>query len=190
MAGFDSIYSWYGSSRPEFRAAVRDLPFTFFPALPADSTTHAVDFYMRQVGGPEAGVPAIATSVSTRGEYAAIQPFSGSVRKNWPLESFQQLAAALPLPVQWAAGPDEVLPGALRMPDLSEVAEWLAGARVYAGNDSGISHLAAAVGTPSVVVFRCTEPSVWAPRGRAAVCILRGEPEVEEVRRAVLELIR
>src|SRR6185436_17222545 len=30
---FDSIYSWYGSNRPEFRAAVQHLPFTFFPAL-------------------------------------------------------------------------------------------------------------------------------------------------------------
>src|SRR3974390_2069005 len=31
---FDSIHSWYGANRPEFREAVRHLPFTFFPALP------------------------------------------------------------------------------------------------------------------------------------------------------------
>ena len=31
---FDSIYSWYGANRPEFREAVAHLPFNFFPALP------------------------------------------------------------------------------------------------------------------------------------------------------------
>src|SRR5215469_10405304 len=31
---FDSIYSWYGANRPEFRDAVRHLPLEFFPALP------------------------------------------------------------------------------------------------------------------------------------------------------------
>ncbi len=31
---FDSVYSWYGTNREEFREAVQHLPFTFFPALP------------------------------------------------------------------------------------------------------------------------------------------------------------
>src|SRR5260221_6076470 len=34
LESFDSIYSWYGGAREEFRDAVRHLPFTFFPALP------------------------------------------------------------------------------------------------------------------------------------------------------------
>src|SRR3954447_2066456 len=35
LIGFDSIISWYGANRPEFRELVREmaLPFTFFPAL-------------------------------------------------------------------------------------------------------------------------------------------------------------
>jgi ADP-heptose:LPS heptosyltransferase len=33
------------------------------------------------------------------------------------------------------------------------------------GNDSGISHLAAAVRTPCVTLFQSTDPAVWSPRG-------------------------
>jgi len=40
---------------------------------------------------------------------------------------------------------------------------------LYAGNDSGVSHLAAAVGVPCIVFFRVTAPRVWRPLGRVAV---------------------
>ncbi|HET9320514.1 MAG TPA: hypothetical protein VFO27_12095, partial [Bryobacteraceae bacterium] len=38
LQSFDSIISWYGSNRPEFRAAVKDLPFQFFTAIPSDDS--------------------------------------------------------------------------------------------------------------------------------------------------------
>ena len=47
----------------------------------------------------------------------------------------------------------ESLAGAVRFADLYELACWLARARLYVGNDSGIAHIAAAVNTPSVVIF-------------------------------------
>jgi heptosyltransferase-3 len=69
------------------------------------------------------------------------------------------------MPVRWCAGPQEELPDAVRIDDLYELACWLSRARLYIGNDSGISHLAAAVGTPAIVLFGPTDPTVWAPRG-------------------------
>jgi ADP-heptose:LPS heptosyltransferase len=57
------------------------------------------------------------------------------------------------------------LPGATRFDDLYELACWLAAARVYIGNDSGPTHLAAAAGTPVVALFGASDPAVWAPRG-------------------------
>jgi ADP-heptose:LPS heptosyltransferase len=69
------------------------------------------------------------------------------------------------MPVHWLRGPEEELEGALCMPDLYELACWLRGARIFVGNDSGISHLAAAVGTPVMAYFRASNPKVWAPRG-------------------------
>ena len=163
---FDSIVSWYGSNRPEFRDAVADLPFTFYPALPHDaSTIHATDFYLHQVGAPPGAVPHIPCDV-TREDYAVIHPFSGSPRKNWPLEKFRAMAAKLPMPVHWCAGDDDPpLPDAVRFDDLYELACFLARARLYIGNDSGITHLAAAVGTPTLAIFGPTNPAVWAPRG-------------------------
>ena len=53
----------------------------------------------------------------------------------------------------------------MRIDDLYELACWLATARVYIGNDSGITHLAAAVGAPVVALFGLTNPNIWAPRG-------------------------
>jgi heptosyltransferase III len=165
---FDSIVSWYGSNREEFREQVHalDLPFQFLDALPdCGAKTHAADFFLQQAGGDGFAVPRIECDLEARGDFAVIQPFSGSARKNWPLNRFRELAARLAMPVRWCAGPDETLEGAERFDDLYELARWLASARVYIGNDSGITHLAAAVGTPVVAIFGPTDPTVWAPRG-------------------------
>jgi heptosyltransferase III len=182
---FDSIVSWYGANRQDFKDAVANLPFEFHAALPEGPAVHAVDFYMRQVGGRDGAIPRIACP-RRDGGYVAIHPFSGSASKNWPLENFLSLAGRLRLPVEFCAGPEEPLEGARRFEDLGAVASWLAAARAYVGNDSGISHLAAAVGTPVVAIFRTTNPDVWAPRGENVV-ILR-EPDIEQVRLAVLPL--
>jgi ADP-heptose:LPS heptosyltransferase len=179
LRGFDSIVSWYGANRLEFRKEVErlGLPFTFFPALPPEGTgVHAVDFYLEQVRtlGPceSDGIPRIRlpreTEEASREGFAVIHPFSGSEGKNWALENFGQLARrlALAMPVYWCYGPDDP-PGdeAVRIENLYELAQWLAKASLFVGNDSGITHLAAAVGTPVLALFGPTDPAVWAPRG-------------------------
>jgi len=176
LRSFDEIVSWYGSNREEFREAVRteNLGFRFLPALPPDkSKEHAADFFLREVGGCGMAMPRIPCACEP-GEFAVVHPFSGSAKKNWPLERFRELAARLSMPVRWCAGPEEELEGAVRFDDLYELAHWLAGARLYIGNDSGITHLAAAVGTPVTVIFGPTDPAVWAPRGER-VRIVSGE---------------
>jgi len=171
LRGFDSIVSWYGTKRAEFRDAVAELPFTFFQALPQDRSLHATDFYLEQARTispcEREEIPRIRCDVR-RENFAVIHPFSGSPRKNWPLEKFRALAARLErsMPVYWCAGAeDPPLPEAIRIDDLYELACWLARARLYVGNDSGITHLAAAVGTPVPALFGPSDPAVWAPRG-------------------------
>lgn len=114
----------------------------------------------------------------------AIHPGSGSEGKNWPLERFIEVAAALfrssednrLLLIEGEADEERAtqlasaLPGErvsrvtnLPLPDLAGV---LRNCGFFIGHDSGISHLAAAVGTPSLLLFGPTNPAIWAPANR------------------------
>lgn len=189
---FDSIYSWYGANRGEFRDAVRDLrlPFQFFEALPPEQgPTHAADFFLLQAGGVPPAIPRISIPDAERSDFTVIHPFSGSARKNWPLDRFRALALRLPYPVRWCAGPqDPKIPGAVSMEDLYQLGCWLGTARCFIGNDSGIGHLAAAVGTPVVTIFGPMNPAVWTPRASRGA-IVAGDLARIEVE-AVLEAVR
>jgi heptosyltransferase III len=168
LASFDSIVSWYGSNRAEFAQEVarRRLPFEFLRALPPiDFTGHATDFYSSQVGAAAGLRSIIRLAQPESRDTIVIQPFSGSARKNWPLSFFFELASLLPLPVEWTAGPEEKLEGATRFDDLGELGSWMSGARLYIGNDSGITHLAAAVGMSTLALFGPHSTRTWVPRG-------------------------
>ena len=178
---FDSIVSWYGTNRPEFREAMHaaGVPCEFLAALPPqDYLGHATDYFLEQVGSPSGTVPRIEVCPTAKRDTVVIHPFSGSSRKNWPLEKFRALAARLPYRVEWSAGPEEELPEATRSSDLFELAVWIAGARLYVGNDSGITHLAAATGVTTLALFGPTKPETWAPHGEH-VTVWQTEPMEE-----------
>ena len=167
LRSFDSIISWYGANREEFRAQMSQLgvPIRFLDALPpAGEKIHAADFFLKQAGCSGVAIPRIPCPPAPPGDFAVIHPFSGSSRKNWALERYRELARRLEMPVRWCAGPEEQLDDAVRIENLHELASWLSSARLYIGNDSGITHLAAAVGVPVVAIFGPTDPIVWAPR--------------------------
>ncbi|MDR3556728.1 MAG: glycosyltransferase family 9 protein [Syntrophobacteraceae bacterium] len=58
---------------------------------------------------------------------------------------------------------------------------------LYIGSDSGVSHLAGAVGIPAIAVFGPTDPAVWAPRGSGAIAVRRTWNEEEILRWAPTE---
>jgi exopolysaccharide biosynthesis WecB/TagA/CpsF family protein len=61
---------------------------------------------------------------------------------------------------------------------LPELAGVLQSADLFIGGDSGVSHLAAAAGTPVVVVFGPSNPAAWSPWNPAGiVSIVRSAPE-------------
>lgn len=110
----------------------------------------------------------------------AIHPGSGSAKKNWPARRFGTLARRLrdecgfvPVFIFGEADSDvkSALAGVLQefsdLPgcDLLDLASVLSVCRGYVGNDSGITHLAAALGIPAVALFGPTDPAVWGPRG-------------------------
>src|SRR5438067_1071336 len=118
LESFDSIYSWYGTNRHEFREVVKHLPFTFFPALPPPPGIPRIPLW----GGPPGPLPAPwpapaeagrGRPARTRGsaphDFVVIHPFASALSKRWPIENFQAVAAGLLARVQWCAGPEESL---------------------------------------------------------------------------------
>jgi heptosyltransferase-3 len=191
LVQFDSIVSWYGSNRSGFRdSASRVNPhWQFLPALPpADSPLHATDFHARNMGMPMGLVPRLRMKTRERRNSIAIHPFSGGVKKNWPLDRFRLLEKRLPVTVDWIAGPEDKIANANRFDNLLELASWMAGAQAYVGNDSGITHLAAAAGVRTVALFGAGNAHIWRPRGERVKLVERSsmdDIEVEEVLEAV-----
>jgi ADP-heptose:LPS heptosyltransferase len=71
----------------------------------------------------------------------------------------------------------DALPGAVDLVgalSLPEAAACLARCRLFVGNDSGLMHLAAAAGAPTLGLFGPTPPSEYAPRGRRAGFVAAG----------------
>jgi heptosyltransferase-3 len=109
--------------------------------------------------------------------FLAVHPGSGARRKNWPAERFASLVehVADGRPFVLVEGPAdaEAAAPAARLPSVVHARELpprvlgavLARAGLYVGNDSGISHLAAAWGAPVVTLFGPTDPAQWAPIG-------------------------
>ena len=117
--------------------------------------------------------------LSARG-FLLLHPGSGGATKNWPLERFLEVArraeSALGLGALAVTGPaDEAIARRLASgapeervprvdgPPIGVLVALLARARAYLGNDSGVSHLAAAAGARGVAVFGPSDPAVWAP---------------------------
>jgi hypothetical protein len=187
LSGFDEVHSWYGTQRPEFRAALEALHprVRWYEALPTDASMHAADFFAAQVGAPIPARPRIGVAPRTN-RMVWIHPFSGSARKNWPLEKYMTLArylGATGRSVEFVVAPQQAgtAPGARIVEDLGELASFLAGSALYIGNDCGVTHLAAACGAPVIALFVATDPAVWGPRGERVSIVAEAEPSVERV---------
>ena len=136
---------------------------------------------LREDGRRYFGFPASAGAPNP----AIIHPGSGGAGKRWPLDRFLEVAARLaargvpgiivvgeseeglratlreaPLPKGWSFSSS---------PPLGALAGLLAGSAVYLGNDSGVTHLAAACGAPTVALFRRDLEQLWRPFDPATV---------------------
>jgi len=120
----------------------------------------------------------------------ALHPGSGSIRKNWPRTRFLALADELQRrgeEIAWVLGPSEhefAVPESTmvwRENDLTRLAGRLAGCRCYVGNDSGVTHLAAAVGCPTIALFGASDKNVWAPRGRLVTMLSSATRDVKNL---------
>lgn len=120
---------------------------------------------------------------------AVVHPGSGSRSKCWPLDNFMEIVHLLSHRGYRGAlvtGMAEIeledrlkkiaLPNGwvwLQNPPLLKLSGLLSAANFYLGNDSGITHFAAACGTEVIALFRKDLKDAWKPYGNVAV--LSGE---------------
>lgn len=122
----------------------------------------------------------LGTASSANTPTIAVHPGSGSERKNWPEARWRSLLeriiAEMPHQLLLIGGEAEGsrleqlgqgLPQErfkiLRNQPLVEVGQALQGVNFFLGHDSGISHLAAAMGRPGLVLWGHTNASIWCP---------------------------
>ncbi|MGH7880467.1 MAG: glycosyltransferase family 9 protein, partial [Candidatus Binataceae bacterium] len=218
FGGFARIYAFFAADDARFRHALSAIAqaVSFHRFRPAGDD-HVASGYLRAIEASGAQLEAaLAATTDDRMAAAAhlerlglqankfilIFPGSGSQRKNWPVEKFAELAERRVGAMSGLVvlGPAEVeLAGSF--PDrriatltglaLGEVAGLAESARAFAGNDSGVAHLAAAAGAPGVVLFGPTDPRRWRPLG--AVRVIHREPmrniAVAEVAASLAEII-
>jgi heptosyltransferase III len=128
---------------------------------------------------PDGGAPP-AREGGGEGDYAVIHPAPMFRYKHWSVEGWRTAATKLRargLRVVVTGGPDagerafldavfaplpdvERRDGQLSWPQLARL---LAGARVFIGPDTSVTHLAAATGCPTIALFGPTDPRQWGP---------------------------
>ena len=174
-----------------------------FPFRPRDQKIHQRDYYLACLARPNRKPPLGAIAPRPQavewcdhfwrehslGDRAVLTlaPGSGAAEKNWPIHFYRAVAewwrhsmhgAAVLLngPVEEERGGFNVLSDCCetaRNLDLAQVAALLARSDLYLGNDSGITHLAAAVGVPTVALFGPSDALEWAPQGKRVAVLSR-----------------
>jgi heptosyltransferase III len=216
---FGRIYSFFAADDHNFRqslgaAACGEVTFHRFRP-PGDG--HLSRLYLDSIGACgdplesrvdlaksdfDAADEVLERAGAAHAKFCLVFPGSGSLTKNWPLDRFVKLASDLaslgkPIailgPAETAMEPrfQERQVAVLKGLELEVVAALAHQARAFVGNDSGVSHLAAAAGGRGVVVFGPTDPIRWQPLGE--VTALRREPlnalAVAEVLQALRALV-
>ncbi|MCX7725849.1 MAG: glycosyltransferase family 9 protein [Chitinispirillaceae bacterium] len=167
-------YKWQNPF-PETRIHIIDYHFSLFHPSPEELSINLRTPYI------EVESDFSLLNSSEKGVLVAIHPGSGSRIKNWDYSNFKKVAEILNskgAKILWIVGPAE---NSLDFPQediviknlsLKKCAKILKLCNLFIGNDSGISHLASAVGCKSIVIFGPSDPLVWAPRGKEIVKIL------------------
>ena len=136
------------------------------------------------------GHPRLAPEITPPGpgRWLAAHPGSGSETKNWPerrwIELLRRVLNDTDRNVLLVGGEAEgnrlerfaaeLNPSRIRCArslPLDDLARLLRGCSEFVGHDSGITHLAAALGLPCVVLWGPTRPEIWRPRGERILLV-------------------
>lgn len=200
----------------DFRSARESLAAAFY------DVRHTVDWNLHAIarnrqlaaqalgyepdGGPDFGLSREAPTDS-RPRYAVLLHGSARPEKVWPEGHWVAVGAALEqagyeVCLPWGSPREktrsETIAGALgraHVPPqqpLDGVARLLAGTALVVGVDTGLTHVAAALGVPLVAVFGGSDPAAHGPQGRGPIAIVGSQgamPDAEAVIVAVRKIV-
>src|SRR5687768_6456139 len=179
---FDAAYVWMKDPTVAQNLKDSGIP-SVFHADPFPRSGHAAQHLLDTLGVEAPDLPDFWIPGSPR---ILLHPGSGSPTKVWP--GFRLLAETLS-DVAIIIGPCETgftTPHArLEGLSLPDIAREISNCRLFVGNDSGITHIAAYWGAPTVALFGPTDPEIWRPVGRRVRILKRpslADISVEEVR--------
>jgi heptosyltransferase III len=152
---------------------------------------------LRIAGRPSLDQTGAEPGFEPRAGILALHPGSGSSRKNWPEAKWAQLLEWLNhttdlnlLVVGGEAEGDRLQRLAAALPPtrarvaqslpLSDLALLLSGCTGFVGHDSGISHLAAALGVPTLILWGDTAEAIWRPPSEQVV-VMRWPAGLEQL---------
>lgn len=196
---FDTVYFFFqdGESLVQ-KAKSIGVPSSYhFSGKPPNNwKKHASTYYLQCFGFPSIKDFVLPISPKKIHNEVIIHPGSGSKEKNYPIDFFIEITEQLlnkHFKVRWCLGPAEKkltlsrkIP-TLQIERLTQLAEYIAGASAYIGNDSGISHLAGALGVKTIALFCSTDPKVWSPLGPRVFTFTQGNFCLEEILRIICE---
>jgi heptosyltransferase I len=153
------------------------------------------------------GLDRARLAMSVGKPYALLLHATARHEKQWPEQNWVVLARALsarglePL-LSWGTEREHARSkriaaqvGETRVAErrpLDETARLIAGASLVVGVDTGLLHLAAALGVPLVAIFLASEPGLTGPMGQGPIAIVGGNgaaPTAEEVVAAADKMI-
>ncbi len=175
-----------------------------FPFFGPDAALHQTDYYLSclrltRETSPAVKIPLTPEALQWRAEFAAryalqkkallvMAPGSGAREKNWPPAHFAAVG-------RWwrerADGEVVILLGPVERErggynkffeefivtadlNLAQAAALLCRSDLFIGNDSGMTHLAAALDAPTIAIFGPSNARRWAPRGTKVTVVSLG----------------
>ena len=185
--------------RAQKNSSIAFIPFTSRPSAAAPPIIICVSRF--------SGLETLISQPSTINTLA-IHPGSGSEQKNWPEKKWSELLTTLTDKTKYdflivggevegeklqrlaAKLPSNRVEVAQSLP-LNELASRLQTCAAFLGHDSGISHLAAALGLPCLILWGDTLEEIWRPQGERVTVIreISGLASLS-VRRVTEELAR
>jgi heptosyltransferase III len=192
FASFNIIVSYLYDPDEIFQeniARCSKAQFIAGPHRPAETEEiHATEVLLKPLerlaifgADPVPRIPVPARPPGSGPKTLAIHPGSGSESKNWPEEHWTELLKMIAAGTGWrllliggeaehgrlqrlsSIVPIDRLTVAVDQP-LTDLAVRSASCHAFLGHDSGITHLAAAVGLRGIALWGGTNPNIWRPR--------------------------